>query len=159
MRIKLKRATGLRRLGALGPALLVWVLSVVTLSLAPRDAVAGPGDMTVPVTQDFAFGSLGWSNGYGALEIAWKPVKTADGVAICGAASHTNASVVKQNQRILWGGSITFNGKTVLRNLAYFGRAKTGAPVSTATAKCKRVTIPDGKGQFAIDFRRVKARF
>lgn len=135
------------------------LLSVAVLGSSTQSTAAASDTFSVPVTEDFVVGSMGWSNGLGKLHVAWKPMQTKDGWAICGAATHSSGSVVTQNQRILWAGSVSFNGKTILRNLAFFGRGKTGSAVENATAKCKMVDVPPGKGTFKIDFRRVKARF
>ena len=125
------------------------ICMVLLLSSQPVAAA----DVLMPVNKDFGEGDL-TINGYGKGYIYRWDVLLIDGyVHLCGVGTFPKGQLRKAK--------LTYRGKTILKDVSFFGRERKGTDLSKAKAVCRTTGVVPVKngGDFVLDWAGGNIRF
>jgi hypothetical protein len=133
------------------------ICMVLLLSSQPVAAA----DVLMPVNKDFGEGDL-TINGYGKGYIYRWDVLLIDGyVHLCGVGTFPDGSTAHAMKGQLRKAKLTYRGKTILKDVSFFGRERKGTDLSKAKAVCRTTGVVPVKngGDFVLDWAGGNIRF
>ena len=127
--------------------------------LIPTASLAQNVPASVPVTSDFNFSDMGWSNGAGKLYIAWNVYDFDGRIGLCGAVRHSSNAVSRQNDTVMRKGWLKYEGKKIVRGLRFFTNAGFSSSFNGVQATCRLTNQPTGAGSLQLGVDPARVRF
>lgn len=126
------------------------VFSAAVLSLACAFPVLAKDKVIeVPITKQFTQGSLGESQGQGALLMTYHVLEIGGVPMVCGAYAAQSTFMIQNKFAALRKGWDKANGNKVIRDLTFFANLGSGASVDSGKARCKPLGV-SGKGKLDL---------
>ncbi|MEM7470806.1 MAG: hypothetical protein AAF340_05585 [Pseudomonadota bacterium] len=138
----------------------VIVALVLSTALAVPAMAQNKVTRSIPVDDSFNDVSMRWNNatpgGYKALS----KLIVIDGIVeMCGVGVSTNIQLNQAIKKGLRGGTLKFDGKTVVKNFTFFARAKSESRLRRTNANCVSTGHPASKPIENVSFNYGDATF
>jgi len=113
-------------------------LIAASVSFGPTSANAKPPKVVrqVPVDKRFVESELTWAAGIGGYKFMWDVRAVKGIIGICGVGHYEDAYSVTQNNDVMRKTELMLNGKTSLKDMWFFSRAKSDKLLKTTPADC-----------------------